>query len=187
MKLLFFAVFAVSLCAFAEGSAEGHQEIPWKAIFFQALNFGIVVAGLFILLRKKVSSHFADRKANYESALNQAQKMKEEARARFEEMKERLEHLEKTSASSIEDAAKEAETMKVGLIQEASSLAQQIALDTKKTIELEVLKAKLKLREEIVQGGIQMARGTLKTSVDESAQKNLQKEFLDKIQVQHDS
>lgn len=183
--LLLPAALLVSVGALAAGGGHGEDlhHIPWDMIQKQAFNFLLVVGGLTILLKSKVSSYFAQRAQSFESLVVLAKKAREDAEKQKAEISVRLQKLETTATESVERAKREAEELRAKIQAEAESLAKQIRDEAKKTVEREIEKAQAELKDELLSQAMASAKETMKTSVQENDQKRLQNEFVEKIQV----
>lgn len=168
--------------AFAAGGDSSH--IPFTELIVpQIVNFLIVVTLLTFLTKKMIKEHFAARKESFSMHLKKAEAAKEKAEETHRLLKERLDKLEQTASSSIEEAKAEAAELKHRIIADAKSLSTRLEEEAKRTASYELEKAKAHLREDLLQMSFQMAEGTLQENVNADEQKRLQSEFVEKIQV----
>ncbi len=154
-----------------------------KEVIWQFVNFGLFVALLFFLLRKKVVAYFQEREASFKQALIRAEHARKEAEHQKNIIKEKLTKLEASAAADRAQAQKDAEELKFKIISEAKELVANLKKETERTAESEIQRAKLELRDELLNGAIEQAKKILKEKVNEPDQKRLQDEFVEKIQV----
>ncbi len=154
-----------------------------KDVIWQFVNFAIFIALLFFLLRKKVVAYFQEREANFKQALIKAEHARKEAEHQKSVIKEKLDKLEASAASDRALAQKDAEELKIKIITEAKELVANLKKETERSADSEIQRAKLELREELLNSAIEQAKKILKDKVNEPDQKRLQDEFVEKIQV----
>lgn len=166
--------------ALAAGGGDG---VPWGLIGQQALNLSLLLILLTILLRKKVSAHFAERKVQYKQLIEKAEEAKVAAEKSKREITERLQKLESNADQSIHQARSEAEELKKKIIAEAETLSARLEEEARRTAEFEVERAKLKLRKSLMDEAFLMAKTNLENQVSSNEQQRLKAEFVDRIQV----
>ena len=69
------------------------------------------------------------------------------------------------------------------MLSEARQLAERLEQDAKRSITVELEKAKAELRRELLSGALERASQSLRQELGANDQKKLQKEFAEKIQV----
>lgn len=166
----------------AHGDAH-HNEIPWGSIGVQAFNCGLLFALLFVLLRKGVKAHFAERAVSYQNLVDRAENARREAQRNHDEMKQRLENLESSALQNETRARNEAQELRTRLMVEAKDLTKKMEEDVKRTTAVELEKAKASLRKELLQSALASSAEFLKKGLGSSDQKKLQNEFAEKIEV----
>jgi len=184
--LLFSAALLVvnGLAGEAAHAATGDSHgIPWGALGVQAFNVTVLVTILFFVLRKVAVAHFAGRAKDYTELVQRAEMAKVEAERGHREIKERLEKLEAGAEQSLVQARREAEELKVRMIDEARAVSERLQTEAQRTINTEIEKAKAELRHELLQSALATSHEVLKSSLSTTEQKKLQNEFVEKIQV----
>ncbi|MCB0393775.1 MAG: ATP synthase F0 subunit B [Bdellovibrionales bacterium] len=184
---LILLLFVMGTSALASSGAEaGHHDggIP-DVVFRQAINFGIFALLLHFLLRKSVVGFFANRLQEFNKKANAAQDAKKEAEIKKSGLVNRLSDLNSTEGSSMEKAQKEAAELKSKILAESQRLATQIKTDAKKTAELEFVKAQDELMSEFLGQVLETAEGDLKSKVTSSDQKRFQQEFVSRVKAVH--
>lgn len=180
--------FFLATSAFAEEGAHEaieHAEhvIPWTSIWVQFFNFAFLLVVLGFLMRKSVKAHFENRAREYRQLVDRAEAAKAEAEKGRRTMQDRLARLESTAAESGEKARKDAEALRDRMLVEARGLASKIDQEARRTISVEIEKAKAQLRDELLDQGLKNSGEQLKKNLGGADQKKLQNEFVEKIQV----
>lgn len=184
MKILFFTALAFAEEAdHAAAGGHGAHAIPWNSIFVQAFNFGLLLIVLFFLLRKSVAAHFENRAKEYAQLVERAETARKQAEKSHSEIKERLAKLESTAEQSVRTAQTEAEELKGRMITEAKSISDKLEVEAKRSVAVELDKAKAELRRELLARALDASRDSFKKNLGSTEQKKLQNEFVEKIQV----
>ena len=184
LKVLFFQV-----CAFAEEAhhaAEGGHDphaIPWHSLFVQSFNFVVIFALLYFVLRKAVKAHFEHRARDYKVMVDRADAARREAEANKRTIADRLQKLESGAESSLAEAKSEAETLRARMVTEAKEITTRLEADAQRTAQSELERAKAELRRELLQTALKSSNENLQKSLSSTEQKQLQNEFVEKIQV----
>ncbi len=183
MKTFLIISTLVPSLVFAADGAHGDHGVPWGLIGQQALNLSLLLILLTVLLRKKISQHFAERKVQYKQLIERAEEAKVAAEKSKREITERLQKLESNADNSIHKARSEAEELKKKIIAEAETLSARLEEEAKRTAEFELERAKLKLRNSLMEEAFKVARTNLESEVSSGEQQRLKAEFVDRIQV----
>lgn len=166
----------------AAGDAHHTEGIP-SVFWLQMVNFVIYVGAIIFFARGPIRELFKGRYDNFFSAVKRAEAAKLEAEAKRKEVQDRLNKLEATRDESIQKARTDAAALRNQIIEEAKALSAKLKVDAQRTAQLEVERAKIELREELLAQSIQMSKRILTDKMQEQDQKRLQSEFVDKIQV----
>ncbi len=170
--------------AWAAGGAHGDAHaIPWTTIIAQSFNFLFLIGVLVYLLRKTVKAHFANRAKEYHELVNRAETARKQAEDGKRVIQDRLAALEASSQDGLAQARREAEELRARMIEDAKNLADRLQSEAERTAQIELEKAKAELRAELLRQALNVSRDSLQTKLESSDQKQLQKEFADKIQV----
>lgn len=174
MIKLIIAFLLVSQAALAAGGAH----IPTGTILVQLLNI-VLFAGLLIyLLRKKVKTYFAEKKEDYLEAVNKAEKLKVEADAEKKEIEAKIASFKNTNADEIAKAKAEAEALKQSIVEQAKSISATIEREASKTVENEMVKAKARLRESLLEHAIGDAKAKF-SSISNDDHRKMNQQFVD--------
>lgn len=176
-------LLASSVLANAAGGHGGEHGIPWRMIGWQAFNVTLLFGVLTYFLRKAVVAHFQSRQSTYLDLVNKAEAARAEAQRNREELSAKIKDLEKNTKASLQKAQAEAEELKRRAMAEAEEISKRLKLETERAIHVEVEKAKEQLRLEVLQAALDQARDKLSANLNNSDQKRLQSEFVEKIQA----
>lgn len=177
------AIIASSFGNAADHAAEGHQEagLP-TVVILQLINFLLYVGVIVYLGRKPIANYFKNRQLNYNAAVKRSDAARAEAQAKRAEIQSRLSKLEATRDESVQNARKEAAALRAQIVEEAKALSSKLKSEAERTAVVEVERAKLALREELLNQSVTMAQRILTDKMQDQDQKRLQDEFVAKIQ-----
>jgi F-type H+-transporting ATPase subunit b len=170
----------VSQSVNAAGGGDAHQ-IP-SVIYYQALNFGILLIALHLWQRKAILKFFSQRHQTFLEARTRALHQKKEAEAKHADIRNRLNTLSGSVDETVDQARKEAEKLKESLVAEANEIASRLRQEAQKTAQFELEKAVHSLRESMIDEALERSRQQLE-NLGENDRLALQKEFVQKIQV----
>ena len=185
-SIALFLVGTACCVAYASGG-EHHVDsgVLLKDFLYRVLNFSIVVAILVYFLTKPLKKGLAGRRENIEKALQEAQKAKEEAEAKFAEYDRKLTQATEEIAEISDAIRREGELEKQKIIENAKSMAKQIETDAEKAAELEVAKARAALQQEAAQLAVGIAEDLLKKSFSKDDDARLIDEYMKKVGELH--
>jgi len=180
--------FLIALTSVALASEGEHGTAPTltlgeiiKHLGPAIFNFSLFIGLLIYALRKPISNLFAERINNYRGALKSADAALAEAQAKRNEIIKNIKTLESTRAETVSKAQRDAETIGLAIIKEAKTSASKFNEEAERTIKVEVEKAKIDIRNHLLQQASSSAEKSLREQLDASEQKRLQKEFASKI------
>ena len=189
LRVASIALFLVgtACCAAYASGGEHHVDsgVLLKDFLYRVLNFSIVVAILVYFLTKPLKKGLAGRRENIEKALQEAQKAKEEAEAKFAEYDRKLTQATEEIAEISDAIRREGELEKQKIIENAKSMAKQIETDAEKAAELEVAKARAALQQEAAQLAVGIAEDLLKKSFSKDDDARLIDEYMKKVGELH--
>lgn len=170
-------------CGLALAAGEGHADSATllKDFLYRLLNFAIVVAVLYLILRKPIKNGLSGRRDEIEKALDEARRAKEEAEAKFAEYDKKLSLATEEIASITAAIKQEAEAEKAKIIANANAMAVKIEQDAEKAADLEVEKAKTALQQEAVQLAVGIAEEVLKKNFTKDDDGRLIDEYMQKV------
>ena len=187
MRLIaFLLLILVPTIALAGGGGDAHGDphaIPWGMILQQLFNLSLALFIIVYFFGGKIGQHFAQRKEEFSQLLRKAEEAKVSAEKNKREITERLQKLESTSESTIKEAKAEAETLKKKILDDALHLSQRLEEEAARTATFEVERAKLKLRNELLEKSLEKSKSSLVSEVDGSKSQQLNKQFISHLQV----
>lgn len=186
-KTLVLIILSMALPALAAGGhhhGEAHlDEATLKTIMFQAINVGLVLAGLVYYLRKPVRDYFAQKHAAFVGAAEKAMAAQKKAEEEHQKVQAALSKLEATHQDSIARAHAEAVDLRNSLLAEAKELTKRIQNEAVATTEIEIEKAKRELRQQMIEEAIKVAQAQIKGVLSNEDHARLNKEFLKNFEV----
>jgi len=151
---------AASLAWASEAAGEAAGS-PWFDLIMKFVNFGILAGILFYFLRKPVSQSLADRQQSIRNELEGARKAKQEAEAKYEEVKRRLAVLEQEVLRIGDDFRAEGARQRERIVEEAAHAAEAVRQQAQATGANEVKRAVDELRSQAADLAIQLAADKL--------------------------
>lgn len=146
------AVLMMSTVALAASGEHGHHDdhVPWQAIGWQAVNLGILLVAIFIMIRKSIVEAFVNRRNEFVARAEKTKSALREAELALAGIKEKLSVLESGESRSVESARREAASVKSAMIKDAEAGAEKIKRDAQLAIGNEISKARAEINEIIL-------------------------------------
>lgn len=162
---------------------EHHGVTPDKIwnLVFRAMNFGLLFAVLFYLLRKPLKQFLSNRRESIAQTLADLERKKAEAEARFKELEAKISDLEADRERVLAEYIKDGEEEKQKIIANAREMADRIKEQAEVTIDLEIKKAKEDLTREIAEMSASMAEDLIKKNINDQDRERLVEESLKKV------
>lgn len=185
MKLMATLILLSPVMALAAGGHDAHgagHGMP-TTVIYQAINLTILFGGIIYFAKDGIKQFFADRKAAYIDAAKKSASAREEAEKQFEEMKGKIAHLEATYASSIAQAKANAAELKEQMIADANAIAKRIKEEAELTVKLEIERAQVQLKQQLLKDSIETARMVLSKDVNANDHQTLQSQFTKNIEA----
>lgn len=183
--LLFIACWTT--VAWAAGGA-GHEVDSGallKDFLYRVLNFSIVVALLVYFLRKPLKKGLSGRREDIEKELQEAQKAREEAEAKFAEYDRKLSQASQEIDEISAAIRREGELEKQKIIENARATAAKIEQDAEKSAQLEIARARQELQKEAARLAVQLAEELLEKNFTREDDKRLIDEYMQKVGELH--
>lgn len=158
--------------------AGGGEGPPFVAIAVHFANFTILFGALFFLLRKPVGEMLRARQAEVKKEIDDSNKQRKDAQARFDEMEARLARFEAEVAELKATAEKEAAADREYLRERTAADIEVLKELTEQTIRDEGRKARAALQREAVDLAVGLAEERLRASINDTDQDRLAGEFL---------
>jgi F-type H+-transporting ATPase subunit b len=165
--------------AFAAGGE--HGGVPWDKIALHAVNFVILVGGLYFVGRTAINDAVRNRTLAIRTELDDAVRAKAEAQAQFDVLQARLDGF-----------VAELATLRAEGVAESEREAEYIAERTKRDVELtksnteriirdETARARVRLQQDAAELAVRLAEELLKGRMTGDDQSRLAREFLDVV------
>jgi F-type H+-transporting ATPase subunit b len=170
--------FATALGA----SSEGGESKGWVATdTFRVMNFVVLAAVLFFILRKPLSQALSSRIKGIKDQLAELEEQKAAAEKQLAEYNQKLSQLEKEADKIVEDYIKQGNEAKARILKEAESAAEKLQTQAHRNIEHEFEQAKLKLQEDILEKSLVKAEAIIEQKISGEDQERLVDEYLKKV------
>ena len=197
-KILALLVLSVVICATAsvafaqeehaekgeavEGAAQHHEEEE-SAVHVVArwINFAILFGGLIYLLRKPMGDFFNSRRDDITTGLQRAQDAQAGAKARMDEIEQRLAHLSSDMAALRANAEKESLVDREKILSDAKREVERVVEQSRQEIERVARTVEREIKETIADQVIDRAGNTLRTEMTQDDQKRVVVRFIKKL------
>lgn len=172
--LTFILLLATIATASEAGPALAHDDhhIPWEAIRNQAINLGLLLAGMLFLLRKSIPTAFAARRESYMEEAQKTEAALKLAEAELKDIKTRLAELEAGVESAVAKAEKEAILVGAKIVTDSQAQGKKIVDDTALIINAELIKAKNQIREKIISQSMAITERGVRASAEAITKKS---------------
>ena len=179
-----FLVFNAGVVIGASNS-EGHDAshgTGWvKTDWYRVMNFAVLAAVLFFLLRKPVSQALNGRIKGIQDQLKDLEAKKQEAEKKLAEYNEKIADLDQEAEKIVAEYVRQGEEAKQRILKEAENAAAKLEEQARRNIEHEFKTAKLELQEEILEKALIKAEKLVKEKITSKDQNRLVDEYLDKV------
>lgn len=175
------AVLIFSGVAFGSSGGE-HGPKGWVATdTYKVMNFTVLIAALFFLLRKPVAQALNARIKGIKDQLNDLEVKKKEAEKKLAEYNEKLSLLDKEAEKIVAEYIKQGNEAKARILEEAESEAKKLEEQARRNIDSEFKQAKSKLQKEMFEKALIKAEEIIKNKIDSKDQDRLINEYLEKV------
>ncbi|HEY3815732.1 MAG TPA: ATP synthase F0 subunit B [Polyangiaceae bacterium] len=169
----------------ADGETEHLPPINWTEFggttppyLAMLINFGILVAGYYLLGRKPIAAALQNRRDTISKDIEEAHKMLAEAQARAKSYQAKLEHLElevKTARAALVQAG-EAERDRI--VGDAEAKAERMRKDAEFLVDQELKQIRQDLWRDTVEAAVGAAEELLKKRVTAADQERMAEDYL---------
>lgn len=183
-KILFFLlplllVFAGSVLAEAEGGSHGGG---WGTIDnYKLLNFAVLVAVLFVLLKKPASNFFSQRVENLKTEISELEAKKERAEKDLHEYQKKMESLDEEVKTIVKTYVEQGENAREKILAEAKKSAEKLQSQAEKKIEQEFKLARESLSKEIIEKAVAEAEKLISENINEQDQEKIISDYIGKV------
>ncbi|MFW5876696.1 MAG: hypothetical protein ACOCXM_08160 [Myxococcota bacterium] len=165
--------------------ADGHDVSPAEVFSLTNYEFwGPIVNFLAVLLiitvfgGPRIRAFLVARRKEIAEGLEEAQRLKTEAEAKYEEYASRLDQLDQEMARIRQEMVKAGEAERDRIVSEAEAKAARMRRETQFVIEQQMKQLREDLTKEAVHAAIQAAETVLKEKVTADDQQRLAKQYL---------
>ena len=180
---------SVAMCGLAFASGGGHGGEHGGSLtnlIYRILNFVLMVIILVVVLRKtSVKEFFSNRKEEIRRKLEELKREKEAAEGRCRELEKKLEEFELQKKEILEQFKADGEAEKQKIIEEARERAAQILAQADMTIEREILAARNRLMQDVINLAANRAEEIIAGQINDSDQDRLVNEFIERVEKLH--
>jgi len=163
--------------ALPAAAAEGMGLLP------HVVNYLIFFGGLAYLLREHIAKFFGKRLSDIKASLAMAEKSREEAKRRLDELEGKMKNLDRELEDIGAIAIKEAEKERNRMQERAREDSEKIMAQAKADVENMRREAVMKLRSHIADLAVAEARKRIEESVDEKERDRLFGEFSSRLEA----
>lgn len=152
--------------AAVEGGAHGEgPAVPWTALGLQAFNLVLLFGVIAFFGGGKIRDAMKDRSAEIKHDIDDSNRLRKEARERFEELDWRLAGFEQRLVEMKAEAEAEAEVEKAAVLERADREALRLQEAAQRTIRSETAKARMALRKDAVTLAVKLAEERIVANV----------------------
>ncbi|KIH77839.1 F-type H+-transporting ATPase subunit b [Geoalkalibacter ferrihydriticus] len=168
--------------AFAAGDYHHDAATLLKDFLYRVLNFAVLIAILAFFITRPLKKALAGRRETLAKELEEAQKARDTAEAKFAEYDRKLQDATAEIEQLQAEIRREGELERDKILANARNMAEKMAQDAENAAAQEVAKARRQLRQEAAALAISLARDLLKKNFNEADQKRLVDEYMEKMQ-----
>lgn len=177
------SLLIIFMSGFAIASSDAEYEPKgWVTTdTYRVMNFVVLAAALFLLLRKPVSQGLGSRIKGIEDELNELETRKKAAEAELARYSDKLAELDGETEKIIAEYIRQGNEAKARILKEAESAAVKLETQARRGIENEFEKARNNLKEEILEKAFVKAENIIKSKITAKDQNSLIGEYLKKV------
>lgn len=181
-------LIALALVLLAVGGAcasgGSDQQQPAVNLFWRVLNAAVVIAIIWKLAGKQISSFFTGRRDGIAHELDSLEARKGKARQELMDVEKRIANLENERKAILADYEARGEALKAAIIAKAEESARNITAQAKQTAQNEMDNALAAFRDELADKIIDAASTSISGSLSEKDHEKLLNSFLNKVVLQ---
>ncbi len=175
------AATAAAGLAWAAGSGEAAHGGFTSTDAFRVMNFVVLAAVLFFLLRKPIPRALNARIRTIETTLRDLEAKKKEAEERLAQTVRRIRDMEQEAERIVAEYRRQGEEAKARLLREAAAAAEKLRQQARRTIEHEFAQARARLQDEVLEKALARAEERLRREMTPSDQAALVEDYLRKV------
>ena len=184
--MLLFGFAGVALSSTEVGNsgehAQAHESKGWVATdTYRVMNFTVLAAALFFLLRKPLARGLNARTAGIRDQLSDLEARKKEAEAQLAAYNEKLAQLDQEAEQLVAEYVRQGNETRERILKEAEKAAEKLEIQALRNIEHEFKTAKAKLKEDILEKALVKAEEIIQERITAKDQDRLVDEYLEKV------
>jgi len=181
MLLSLLMLLTASAVLAAEGG-HGAEEYTFMGDWMPRLvNFAIIVGLLVYFLRKPLRDMFRNRTETIAKAMQESKDARERAVAALADMERKTREMEAETRQMIAEAQARGEKDKQALLEEGKKVVRDIQEQIKTGTDVEVQKAKAELAAEAAILAVDLAEGSIKSTIGKQDHERIVKEYIAKV------
>jgi len=185
----------------AEAHAEGHGghkvghdlgEINWYRWYYSpgytkeegapfiamVLNFLVLFGLLWYFSRNSVANFLRERRDKLMASIDEASRLKKEAEERHIEFETKLQKMDQEEEKIREDLLAAAVREQERLVADAGARAEKMRAEAKRLADQEIVEARTRLRNEMADRAVDVARGILEKKLGPGEQRKLVEQYI---------
>lgn len=169
--------------AFASSGGEGEEQggVFW-GVFWQVVNFGVLVTLLVFVGRKPIRDFFRNRSETIRKSLDEARQARELAERALAEVDERLKTKDRDIQEIISTAEQSGRKEREAIIKEGERLSQRLIEQARVNIDYELKQAREAIKAEAVELALELAEKKITGRLSEQEQRKLFEEALGRLE-----
>ena len=183
LKRIIISILFVSVTSIALASSGGEAGSLFSLnMGFKVINFLLLVFLLNKFARPAIANMLSNAAKGAKERVDTAEAKLKEAEQKLADYQTKMANLEKDMAKMQEDALAAIEKEKVKMVADAKEAAEKIDQQSQVRIEQDILKAKMEVRNYLVDESIKLAEKLIAEKVDSKEQKALISDYAKVIQ-----
>jgi F-type H+-transporting ATPase subunit b len=148
---------------------------------YRVINFAVLAAVLYWILRKPVSQALQGRITGIRDELSELEAKKREAEAKLKEYENQLALLDQEGERIVESYIAQGKEAQARIIAEARVSAEKLEAGARRQIENAFERARVEIQETVLEKALEKAEAAIKAGISAQDQERLVDEYLDKV------
>jgi len=165
----------------SEAGAHVEHHLNWGDFLLRLLNFTLLAAILFRLLKKPISGFFTTRRSDIQVMLTELEQKKLEAEKATADYKAKMDTLEADTRKIVDELVAEGEIERQKIIEAAHRQAEYIKEQAHVAVQQEIKAAKEALREEMGELSVTTAEELIRKHLGPEDQDRLTRDFMTRV------
>jgi len=178
------AEHAVATGEHAAAAGEQAEAIPWMALGLHTFNLILLLGVIAWFAGGKIRDSMRTRTAGIKSDIDESNRLRKEARERFEELEWRLAGIEGRLGDLHTEAEQQAEAERLAILERADRDADRLREAAQRTIRSETAKARMALRRDAVSVAVKLAEQRISANVGAEDDTRFANDFFSEIDTE---